>query len=276
MVSFLTTVFLVVVFIPIMAICFFTISQRVRFKPVLYGILVYTVIAIAAQVLTGLANAASGGYIGQNAVLYVILKSVLTAAFMILLEGIIYKKRIENISFGDGLGFGLGLGGLWLIATVGITLLFSLAAGMTLAEVEIQKNIAASAAEAIDEYNSLKEKFLSKSIMDYILLAVSGISMMAVTVANSVLMVEYIRKSEKKYMIIALCAQIAVLIPFIISYEAGFVNPYVQIFMCVLAVAAMWYMIAESKKYPLEEKEAFVRHSPLEGRDFTKRIKKRK
>ncbi len=277
MMAHLTTMFSIVVFIPIIAAIYLTITKKLRVKPIICGILCYGLMAILTEVVLTLLNLAFSGFIAKNAFLTIGLWGIITPLFAVFITIYIYKKVMAgDAGFRDSLGYGLGIGSVWMIMTVGTTLFFSMVMSMTLADGGIESETAEMTAEAIEAYNAAKENFTSKSLLDYILLTVSGITLAIVTAAVSVLTFEYTKTSDKKMLFIALGCEIAVFVPFLLAVNGGFVNIFVQAFMVLLAAGGVWYMITEAKKYPSAEKIITERPSPLAGRDFTRRIKKRK
>ena len=277
MMAHLTTMFSIVVFIPVIAVIYLTITKKLRVKPIICGILSYGLMAILTEIVLTLINLALGGFIAKNAFLTIGLWGILSPLAAVLIMIYIYKRILsDDLCFKDSLGTGLGLGSAWLIMTVGTTLFFSMVMSMTLAEGGFETETAEMTADAIEAFNEAKANFESKSLLDYILLTAGGISLAVVTAAVSVLTFEYTKKSDKKMLFAALGWEIAVFVPFLLATNGGFVNIFVQAFMVLLAAGAVWYMIRESKKYPSVEAVSFERPSPLAGRDFTKRIKKRK
>ncbi len=272
MVNFLAAVFSFAVFTPIIIILYLTISKKLSTKPVISGILSFMLIYIITQFF--LVALSKTGLAAANPAIAVSLWGIFMGIAAVFVIFFIQKKVVPDSDFRDSLGIGLGLGTVWMLSTVGPVLFFSLMMAITI--VSGGANPADMTAEALEAYNQAKANFESKAPLDYILLSAGGISLLVVMMSISVMIFEYIKTTDKKFLIYTTAAAIAVIVPFIFAAELGIVNIYVQICMLVLAAGAIWFMVYESKKYPSAETTPFSRQSPLEGRDFTGRIKKRK
>lgn len=268
MLSYLTTAFSLIVFAPVTAILYLTITKKLRLRPVLYGAMCFVCVSVLQQLI----YIAVGSFISSNAAAVVTLQSAVSICDAIFILLLIYGKLLQNeASFRDSLGCGVGMASLWVICTVGKTLFFSMMVGVMITD----GDTTGMDAEALSAFDAVKQQYINTGLSDYILLTVSGIAMFAVFTAVSVLLFEYNKSKDRKLLIYA-AVSLMMTYPLFFLAESGGVNVYLQIFMAAAAIAAIVYIVHESKKYPSALEVPFVRVSPLEGRDFTRRIKRRK
>ncbi len=269
MITSLSIIFSLIVSIPVIAVVYLLITKKISFKSVLLGVLAYFTTAATARILIFLITLLSGGMISENFIAAVTTASVITPLSLQFSIWYFYSKIIrKDIAVCDSLGIGLGTAVFWLLATVGTTLFFSIAMGLVFSGEESE--LAAMTPETVESYNIAKEEFMSRSVSDYILLAVTGFSLVIGTLANFVMNFEYTQTREKKTLLGALLIEIAVYLPFVLAHEAGIVNMYLSGFSIIVASVSIWLILEVLGKYNFLEPPADHLPSPLEGRNFSK------
>ena len=265
MLTYMTSVLSFLVFIPLILILYLTITKKMKLKPILLGVVTYMLIYIVTQLLFPLVNLITGGLLTSHFAASLIIVGILTPLLTQFFTYFVFQRLLpDNREWTDGAGFGLGLGVAWVIATIGVSVFFTMTFRLAMLDGSFDAHVAALTQEEAQQFFNTRDQLAQTPLMNFVLVGIAGLCAMVVHTAMSILMLAGIRKNSKKFMLAALVSNLILYVPFYLA-TGMVVNYWCEGILLVLAGLAVFYII-RSCDMPDDDEPYQSRPSPLLNR----------